>query len=95
MLSDDSAGTLCRAAGSTEDGTPCFSDVSSGITDRTMAAAPSGRMFSGKIITDVKEMSWYYTFCFILTIFSHILYSCFVFEVDNCILCLCFFHCFL
>ncbi|XP_078128336.1 F-BAR domain only protein 2 isoform X2 [Sander vitreus] len=46
FLSDDSADAYCKAAGSGEDSNPCFSDVFSGITDRAMAAAPSGKIFN-------------------------------------------------
>ncbi|XP_028457067.1 F-BAR domain only protein 2 isoform X4 [Perca flavescens] len=46
FLSDDSADAYCKAAGSGEDGNPGFSDVFSGITDRAMAAAPSGKTFT-------------------------------------------------
>ncbi|XP_032396175.1 F-BAR domain only protein 2 isoform X3 [Etheostoma spectabile] len=46
FLSDDSADAYSKAAGSREDGHPCFSDVFSGITDRAMAAAPSGKIFN-------------------------------------------------
>ncbi|KAM7368734.1 hypothetical protein PAMP_013045 [Pampus punctatissimus] len=46
FLSDDSADANCKAAGSREDGSSCFSDVFSGITDRAMAAAPSSKIFN-------------------------------------------------
>ncbi|XP_035847633.1 F-BAR domain only protein 2 isoform X4 [Sander lucioperca] len=46
FLSDDSADAYCKAACSGEDGSLCFSDVFSGITDRAMAAAPSGKIFT-------------------------------------------------
>lgn len=55
--SDDSADVHCKAAGSREDGNPCVSDVFSGISDRTMAAAPSGKIFTGNIIADASNMS--------------------------------------
>lgn len=47
--SDDSADVCCKTSGSREDGIPCVSDVVSGITDRTMAAAPSGKIFTGNM----------------------------------------------
>uniref|UniRef100_UPI0037E93E37 F-BAR domain only protein 2-like n=1 Tax=Semicossyphus pulcher TaxID=241346 RepID=UPI0037E93E37 len=46
FLSDDSADASCRAAGSRDDGSACFSDVFSGVTDRAMAAAPSSKIFN-------------------------------------------------
>lgn len=50
FLSDDSAGTSCRAAGSSEDSAPCFPDVFSGIPDRAMAAAQPSQILSGKTL---------------------------------------------
>ncbi|CAJ1070363.1 F-BAR domain only protein 2 isoform X2 [Xyrichtys novacula] len=46
FLSDESAEAYCRAGGSREDATLGFSDVFSGITDRAMAAATSGKTFN-------------------------------------------------
>ncbi|XP_034752978.1 F-BAR domain only protein 2 isoform X2 [Etheostoma cragini] len=46
FLSDDSAEAYYKAADSREDGHACFSDVFSGITERAMAAAPSGKIFN-------------------------------------------------
>lgn len=70
FLSDDSADAYCKAAGSREDSSLCFSDVFSGITDRGMAAAPSSKIFNGNIITEEtclmpEVWSLSFIFCFV------------------------------
>ncbi|XP_053303687.1 uncharacterized protein LOC128462345 [Pleuronectes platessa] len=54
FLSDDSADTYCKAAGSREDGNSCFTDVFTGITDRAMGASPPSKVFNGNITTNVR-----------------------------------------
>lgn len=93
FLSDDSADAYCKAAGSREDGNPCFSDVFSGITDRAMAAAPSTKIFTGNIITDARDVRYlmpevgllllYFVFSYLkLTVFFSVVFILF----DMCML---------
>lgn len=59
FLSDDFTNAYSKAVvGSGDDSNPCCSDVFSGITDRAIAAAPSGKLFNGNSINDVREMSF-------------------------------------
>lgn len=52
FLSDDSADAYCKAEGGRED--CCFSDIFCGVTDRVMAAVPSGKIFNGNSITNAE-----------------------------------------
>lgn len=82
FLCDDFTDAYCKTVvGSRDDGSAYCSDVLSGITDGAVAAAPSGKLFNGNIISDVRGMShaWglqfgfncgslFRCFCFTLTV---------------------------
>ncbi|XP_029371103.1 uncharacterized protein LOC115051684 [Echeneis naucrates] len=58
FLSEDSADAYGKAPGGGEDGSSCFSDVFTGITERPTAAPPSGKVFNGNTIKCFMPEVW-------------------------------------
>lgn len=73
-LSDDSADAYCKTSGSRED--PRFTDVFSGITERAMAAAQTGKILNGNIITDAKVVMCLKFGVLFLFLFRFFVFSC-------------------
>lgn len=91
FLSDDFTDAYCKApVGCRDDSNPCCADVFSGITDRAIATAPSGKLFNGNIINDVRDMSHAWGLHLNISVLFWLLIFVFMFYVGRYIL---FYRC--